>query len=293
MVPMTVNRRFVELGPRLNDFNNRTLQYTIGLGDLPRLDLRCVVDPRQCRPDPGAWQLGLDGQGTAGAECAEHHVLRKCRQRLRTAERVGRRRHGDPAMLGFVNSSAILLQSVQQDVGSFNLSGDLGEKFVSPWAGQPITMAVSGEERKVQAGTQSDAASQIQGEVLGTGAPTPDRVGTFRLRELAIETQIPLVKDKPFIRALNADLGYRETEFKTGSGLDQLQQLESGRRLGACAVAAFPRHGAEGHPRAERERTVSPKVTGLSNLAVDPCQKGGKANPAEVNTRARWPICAV
>jgi hypothetical protein len=86
-------------------------------------------------------------------------------------------------MLGFINSSAILLQNVQQDVGSINLSGDLGDKFVSPWAGQPITMAITAEQRKVQAGTQSDAASQIQSEVLGTGAPTPDRVGTFRLQE--------------------------------------------------------------------------------------------------------------
>ncbi|MGV8294619.1 hypothetical protein ACV36C_37880, partial [Pseudomonas aeruginosa] len=31
IVPLLVNRRFTELGPRYNDFDNKTLQYTIGL----------------------------------------------------------------------------------------------------------------------------------------------------------------------------------------------------------------------------------------------------------------------
>jgi hypothetical protein len=194
-------------------------------------------------------------------------------------------------MLGFINSSAILLQSVQQDVGSFNLSGDLGDKFVSPWAGQPITMAISGEERKVQAGTQSDAASQIQGEVLGTGAPTPDRVGTFRLRELAIETQIPLVKDKPFIRALNADLGYRETEFKTGSKSINYSSWKVGGEWAPVQSLRFRGMVQKATRAPNVNELFSPKVTGLSNLAVDPCQKGGKIQPGRSATGTLANLC--
>ncbi|WP_432382245.1 TonB-dependent receptor plug domain-containing protein [Duganella sp. P38] len=287
LVPMTISRRFVELGPRLNDFSNRTLQYTIGLRGDAFLDwtydaswTRGTADQTQVRGNWGSMakvQQALNSLSTTSCVNTANNCV--------PLNVWGANGSVTPAMLGFVNSSAVLLQTVQQDVGSLSLQGDLGEKFVSPWSGQPITMAITGEQRKLEAGTQSDAASQIQGEVLGTGAPTPDRTGTFRLRELAIETQIPLAKDKPFIHALNADLGFRETEFKTGS--KKAVSYNSWKIGGEWAPVQQLRFRGMVQ-KATRAPNVnelfSPKVTGLSNLAVDPCQKGQGANPAQVNT---------
>ena len=42
-----------------------------------------------------------------------------------------------------------------------------------------LSVAVGAEYREVTAANKSDSASQIQGEVLGSGSPTPDRSGTF------------------------------------------------------------------------------------------------------------------
>ncbi|GJI88127.1 TonB-dependent receptor [Rugamonas sp. R1(2021)] len=286
LVPMTVNRRFVEMGPRLNDFSNRTLQYTIGMKGDAIMDwtydaswTRGNADQTQVRGNWGS--LSKVGQAlNALSTTACTNQANGCVP-LNVFGAAG---SITPAMLGFINESAILLQSVQQDVGSISLQGDFGNKFVSPLAGQPISMAITGEERKVVAGTQSDAASQIQGEVLGTGAPTPDRSGHFRLRELAIESQIPLVKDKPFMRALNADLGYRETEFKSG---DKDSQNYSSWKVGGEwePVKSIRFRGMV--QKATRAPNVNelfaPLVTGLSNLAVDPCQ-GTKINKAQANT---------
>ncbi len=286
LVPMTVNRRFVELGPRLNDFSNRTLQYTVGLRGEAFLDwtydaswTRGTADQTQVRGNWGSLskvQQALNALSTTACVSTANNCV--------PLNVWGAAGSITPAMLGFVNSSAVLLQSVQQDVGSVSLNGDLGEKFVSPWSGQPISVAITGEQRKLQAGTQSDAASQIQGEVLGTGAPTPDRTGTFRLRELAIESQIPLVKDKPFIRALNAELGYRETEFKSGTK-DSLNY--SSWKIGGEWAPVQQLRFRAGLQKATRAPNVNelfaPKVTGLSNLAVDPCQLA-LVNPADANT---------
>lgn len=286
LVPMTVNRRFVELGPRLNDFSNRTLQYTVGLRGDAFLDwtydaswTRGTADQTQVRGNWGSLskvQQALNSLSTTACVTTANNCV--------PLNVWGAAGTITPAMLGFVNSSAVLLQSVQQDVGSVSLSGDLGEKFVSPWSGQPISVAITGEQRKLQAGTQSDAASQIQGEVLGTGAPTPDRTGTFRLRELAIESQIPLVKDKPFIRALNADLGYRETQFKSGAK-DSLNY--SSWKIGGEWAPVQQLRFRGMLQKATRAPNVNelfaPKVTGLSNLAVDPCQLA-LVNPADANT---------
>ncbi|MET0320911.1 MAG: TonB-dependent receptor [Duganella sp.] len=286
LVPMTVNRRFVELGPRLNDFSNRTLQYTVGVkGDA---FLNWTYD--------ASWSRGTADQTQVRGNWGSLSKVGQALNALSTTQCVNTANNCvplnvfgadgsiTPEMLGFVNSSAILLQTVQQDVGLVTFQGDLGDKVVSPFANQPITMAITGETRKVSAGTQSDAASQIQGEVLGTGAPTPDRAGSFRLRELAIESQIPLVKDQPFVRALNADLGYRRTDFKSGEA-DSIS-YSSWKVGGEWAPVQSLRFRAMVQ-KATRAPNINelfaPKVTGLSNLAIDPCQLA-RINVAQANT---------
>lgn len=285
MVPMTIGRRFVELGPRINAFDNKTLQYTVGSkGDIAfdwTYDAswtRGVSDQVQLKQNWGSYakvQQALNALSTTA--CV--NTANKCVP-LNVFGAAG---SITPEQLAFVNSSAISMQHVQQDVASLSVQGDLGEKFVSPWAGQAITMAITGEQRKVEAGNQSDAATQIQGEVLGSGAPTPDRTGKFTLREIAVESMIPLIKDKPFIRSLNADVGYRETEFKTSA---QSKSYNSWKVGGDWEpVKSFRVRGMV--QKATRAPNVNelfaPQVTNLSNLAADPCAKDA-INVAQANT---------
>jgi iron complex outermembrane receptor protein len=285
MVPMTIGRRFVELGPRINAFDNKTLQYTIGSKGDVAFDwtydaswTRGVSDQVQLKQNWGS--LAKVSQAlnalnpttcvNTANNCVPLNVF-------------GAAGSITPQQLAFINSSAISMQHVQQDVASLSVQGDFGDKFVSPFAGLPISMAITGEQRKVEAGNQSDAATQIQGEVLGSGAPTPDRTGTFTLRELAIESSIPLVKDKPFIRALNADVGYRETEFKTGTSSQNYSSWKIGGEWEP--VKAFRIRGMV--QKATRAPNVNelfaPLVTNLSNLAADPCA-GAAINVGQANT---------
>ncbi|SHN16979.1 TonB-dependent Receptor Plug Domain [Duganella sacchari] len=276
LVPMTVNRRFVELGPRFNNFDNKTLQYNLGLkGDLFMdwtYDVswsRGSADQIQTRLNWGSLskvQQALNAVSTTACVNAANNCV--------PLNVFGAAGSITPAQLAFINSSAILLQNVQQDVGSVNFSGDFGNKFVSPWAGTPVTMAISAEQRKVVAGTQSDAASQIQGEVLGTGSPTPDRVGTFRLREYAAEAQIPLIKDKSFFRSLNAEAGYRETSFETAGAKQSYGSWKLGGDWEPVKSIRFRANVQKATRAPNVNELFQPLTTGLSNLAVDPCQLG-------------------
>nr|WP_315399227.1 TonB-dependent receptor [uncultured Duganella sp.] len=284
LVPMTIGRRFVELGPRFNNFDNKTLQYTIGLkGDLVKdwgydaYFSRGTADQTQVRQNWGSMSKvtqALQAVSTTACQNTANNCV--------PLNVFGAAGSITPEQLAFINASAILLQTVRQDVASFSTSGDFGEKFVSPWANQPISMAISVEQRKLTAGTQSDAASQIAGEVLGTGAATPDRSGSFRMRELAIESQIPLIRDMPFVRSLNADLGYRETKFKTTDS----QSYESWKIGGEWepVKSLRLRSSVQKATRAPNVNELfAPLVTGLSNLATDPCQ-GNRINQAQANT---------
>lgn len=284
-IPLLVNRRFVELGPRYNNFDNKTLQWTVGAkGDLA---YDWTYDAYFSRGNADQNQTRLNwGSSSKVAQALNAVSKTAC---VNTANGCvplnvfGAAGSITPEMLAFINTSAILQQKVQQDVASFSVSGDLGNKFVSPWAQTPISVALSVEQRKVFGANVSDAATQIQGEVLGTGAPTPDRSGQFRMREESVEFAVPLIKDMPFVRALNMELGYRQTEATV---------LNSSKDYGSW------KYGGEWQPvksfrvrgmvqKATRAPNVNelfqPQVTGLSNLATDPCQ-GNKINAGQANT---------
>ena len=285
IVPLVVSRRFTELGPRYSEFDNKTLQFTLGLKGQIAYDWtydaswsRGNADQVQTRRNWGS--LAKVGQAlnalnkttcvnTANG-CVPLNVF-------------GAAGSITPAQLGFINQSALLLQNVQQDVALVSLSGDLGDRLVSPFAGKSINMALTAEQRKVMANTQSDGASQIQGEVLGTGAPTPDRSGQFKMKEYAVEMMVPLVADKPFIKALNLDVGYRQTQFSTANTSQDYASWKTGGEWAPIQSLRLRAMAQKATRAPNVNELFAPLVTGLSNLATDPCQKD-KVNQAAANT---------
>jgi iron complex outermembrane receptor protein len=277
-----IGRRFVELGPRINDFLNKTFQATVGVNGVLF----------------GNWSY--DAYMTSG-ESDQTQILgnwgssAKVQQALRAVSTTdcldpsngcvplnifGNAGSITPEMLRFINLSALTTQSVKQNVLAASVTGDLGETFKSPMSKSPISVAIGAEQREVTAGVLSDASLQINGEVLGTGAPSPDVRGTFKLSELYLESIVPLISDAPFARSVNLEVGYRNSTFKTSSSTSYGSwkfggdwEPVQGLRFRAMAQ------------RATRAPNVSelffPLVTGLDNLAVDPCQ-GTNINPADI-----------
>lgn len=286
MVPMTIGRRITELGPRFNDFDNKTLQFTIGVkGDIAydwKYDAswsRGEADQLQTRRNWGSLSktrqalnaLSLTSCVDPSNGCVPLNVW-------------GAEGSITAAQIGFMNLSSLLRQNVMQDVAMLNFSGDLGDTLVSPWAKSPINMAFGLESRKMKASTKSDSASQIQGEVLGTGAPTPDRVGTFTLREAMVEASVPLIKDMPFVRNLGMELGYRHTEFENGPKSQSYGSYKYGGEWEPIKSVRLRGMIQKATRAPNINELYAPQTTGLSNLAVDPCQgnliSGSAANTA-------------
>lgn len=285
MVPLTVDRRFTELGPRLNVFDNQTLQYTFGLkGDLPfdwNYDVSWSRGEAEQMQTRGNW--GSNSKVAQALNAVSKTACVNPANGCVPLNVFGAEGSITPEMLKFINLSAILNQKVQQDVALATVSGDFGDKFKSPWANAPIGSSLSLEQRKVMASTQSDSASQTQSEVLGTGSPTPDRAGQFSLKEAAVEFAVPLVANQPFIKALNAELGYRHTELDTSGGTQSYGSWKAGGEWAPINQLRF-RGMVQMATRAPNVNELyAPLVTGLSNAAVDPCQ-GASINQAQANT---------
>lgn len=282
-VPMTIDRRFTELGPRFNTFDNTYYHVTAGFrGDIIdnwTYDANYMygqVDVYARRVNWGSnsrVQQALRALNTTNCTSTANGCV--------PLNLFGAEGSITPAMLNFINLSATVGTFVEQEVASGSVSGDLGS-FQSPLAGQPIGVAAGVEFRQSTARNASDQPSQINGEVLGTGAPTPDASGRFELTEFYAETIAPLVADKPFVHSLNFEGGIRFSRFQA----QETTEYTSYKIGGDWSPVEDVRLRAM-FQKATRSPNINelfaPRVTQLSTLAVDPCA-GTNINAAQANT---------
>jgi outer membrane receptor protein involved in Fe transport len=269
-----VARRFVEAGPRVYSYDNVTTQYTTGLrGAIPYLDSWSYdAYYQQGRSDQqqttangfGATKLQQAVRATSTTGCT-----------VTTGGCVPINLFGGagtitPEMLAFISTPTFQTTQVTQKVMSLSANGEIAVAK-SPFAKNPLGLAIGYEQRTVFGGNKSDAVVQTQGELLGSGAPTPDRSGELKFKETYVEANMPLVQNMPGVQSLSVGVGYRDTEFKTTAS----QNYGSWKGGFDWAPIKGLRFRAE-QQRATRAPNVNelyaPVTTGLATLSIDPCQ---------------------
>jgi outer membrane receptor protein involved in Fe transport len=311
-VNMQVARRFTEFGPRINTFDitsfnlaggvrgeivegwNYDVAYQIGesrsvetrnqWGSQSRLrsalntlnGTTCLATPPTVNTTTlaPAFTGGVAPTG-AVADCVPINIF-------------GNTGSISPEAVRWVNLNATRGVNFMQEVGSGNITGDLGQTWKSPFAENPIGVAFGVEYRKVTAAQTADDPTQRQlapgqPEVLGSGAPAVPYRGVFDLLEYNTEMSVPLIEGVPFIKELGLELGFRNTQFNTGGRSDQFPSYKGG--FSWDISDSFRLRGM--YQRAVRAPNAAelfqPLVTGLTSLASDPCSTTG-TNAADFNT---------
>lgn len=160
------------------------------------------------------------------------------------------------------------------------VSGDLG--FSSPFASSPVSVAVGAEYRDYFAQTQSDAATQTPGEVLGAGAPSPDVTGRYNVYELFGEIIAPVVQDRPGVTLLQVEGGYRYSHYSIQGG----SAFSTSTYKGGIQYEPFAGLKFRGnYNRAVRSPNIgelfNPPVGNLGSLQTDPCASFDSAGVAK------------
>lgn len=129
----------------------------------------------------------------------------------------------------YVTGTSQYTAVLTQDVASFSLRG---EPF-STKAG-PIAVAFGGEYRREEADQSSDAISQQANDATGIrGFPIAYSYsvggyqltnvqpvsGSYEVKEAFLETQVPLVRDLPFARAIDLNGAVRLTDYSTSGSV--------------------------------------------------------------------------
>lgn len=179
-----------------------------------------------------------------------------------------------PDMLNFVTGPALLDTSFSSQINVRGvISGDFG--IGSPWAANPVGVAIGTEYRKLKARTEADLPSQTPGEVLGAGGANPPVRGGYNVKEIFGEIIAPLIEDRPFFHSLTIEAGARLSDYSTTGrsftwkAAGQWEPVRSMKLRGSYNKATRSPNIGE---------LYFPQEVGLGNLAVDPCQGAAPVN---------------
>jgi len=270
---MSISRRTPELGPRLNNYDTKTFQSTVGvrgaLGDHWNYD--------------AYWSYGESDQLQSVVNWGSAAKVRQAMNAISTTECLDPSNGCVPLnpfgpegsipqeQLDFWNLNAFAMQKVEQTNAALNLDGDLGT-FKSPWAEYPIGVSAGVEYRRTLAGIQSDAAYS-SGDVLGLDADTPDNSGGFSIKEVYAESIIPLLSGRTGVENLSLEVGYRHSDFSNSAGFgDTYGSWKYGLTWSPVAPLKFRAM----QQRATRAPNISelfmPPRSDVGSLPIDPCQ---------------------
>lgn len=270
-VPVIAQRRFTEYGPRGNVFESQMFQVQGGFRGEITTGLKYDVSA----------QYGETTQNQTRQNWGSFSKVQQALRAYRTP--TGQVRCADTGngcvplnlfgpngsitqdQLAFIDLDAIINRKVTQTVVTGSLSGDL---FASPLASHKIAFAVGAEYRKLTAASQPDGPSQIQGEVLGTGARTPPDVGRYSVKEVFGELIAPLVEDKAFFHKLTAEAGIRYSDYTTTGGSTT---WKAGGTWEPTQGFAFRGTYQVAVRSPNIQELFQSPVQGLGNLTVDPC----------------------
>lgn len=271
-IPVVAQRRFTEYGPRGNTIESQVFQVQGGVrGDIApgfKYDFSAQygeTTQNQTRENWGSFskvQQALRAYRGPGGTLRCVDTANNCVP----LNLFGPNGSITGDQLAFIDLDAIINRKVRQTVVTGSVTGDL---FTSPFASSKIAFAVGGEYRKVSAASQPDGPSQVQGEVLGTGARTPPDFGEYSVKEVFGELVVPLIEDRPFFHSLTAEGGIRYSDYTTTGGSTTWKaggtwEPYAGFKLRGTYQVAVRSPNIQ-------ELYQSP-VQGLGNLTVDLCQ---------------------
>ncbi|MGI8931138.1 MAG: TonB-dependent receptor domain-containing protein, partial [Sphingomicrobium sp.] len=122
-----------------------------------------------------------------------------------------------PAALGYLAAQGFQRGQTSEQIAQATMTGLLGDYGIrSPWAEDGVAVNFGVEYRKESLELQTDNAFQT-GDLTGQGAPTLPIKGSFTVKELFGEIQVPIVQ-KSFIHELTFTAGYRRSAYKTSGG---------------------------------------------------------------------------
>lgn len=196
-----------------------------------------------------------------------------------------------PAEQSAVNATDIEIQQTKEDEALLSFNGDFGPYGgKSPLATNPVAVAGGAEYRHTTLSLSPDA-NLAAANIAGIGGAAPAVSGGETSYEEFGELRAPLVEGKPYVEALNLNLGLRHTGVNVDNSGDSFSNNTW--KIDADYAPTNDLRFRGGYNRAARSPDVfelfAPQLTTVLNGVQDPC--AGNINGTAPNNPANFGIC--
>ena len=284
---ITLRRRTPEVGVRTSDYTATVFDYRVGargaITDTIDWDVTGAYgESDQIQRTSGYTLNSRFRQGLLVNGTAANPVCQDTSNGCVPINVFGAAGSISPESAAFLSESATVTTRTSLAQARAIISGDAG--FAFPSANEPIGFAFGAEYRKYGAQQISDSLAK-SGDLGGFGSAPPDIDGGYDVYEGYSEFIVPIIQDQPFFESLTLEAGARYSKYSVDGGPSNNTFTYKG---GASwePVAGLKFRG--NYSKAVRAPNVSelftPLLTGLTNLAVDPC--AGAAPTTNANLRA-------
>ncbi|HET9118158.1 MAG TPA: TonB-dependent receptor [Pseudonocardiaceae bacterium] len=125
--------------------------------------------------------------------------------------------HGiTPTMLNYLRTPGLKTGSSTESTVDANVSGDFGAwGGKSPWASDPIAASFGISDRRDALNFLPDYEFQTN-DLIGQGQVFPPVSGSESVVEEYAEIDVPVIQNKPFVKALNLDVAGRHSSYSIG-----------------------------------------------------------------------------
>lgn len=287
-VTLTVNRRSVEVGPRISEYNTTIFDYRLGLRggitDTIDWDISGSYGESEKIQNIGGYTLqSRIRQASLVNGTAANPVCQDTSAGCVPLNLFGPAGSISPEAADFISESSTSTIRTSLAQARAVISGDMG--FSSPAAEEPIGFALGAEFRKYRAQQSSDLLAKTPGELGGAGGAAPDIDGGYSVYEGFAELIAPLIEDTPGFQSLTLEAGARYSKYYVEGGPSNDAWTY---KVGASWEPISDLKIRGNYARAVRAPNIAelftPENTVLTNLGVDPCNG---ANPvSNANLRA-------
>lgn len=281
-VTATLNRRAVENGPRISDYQATVFDYRLGARGAVTDSIDWDVsgsygESEQVQTIINYTLQSRFRQGSLVNGTLANPVCQDTSNGCVPVNIFGDAGSISAAAADFLNenSTTIIRTSLAQARGI--LSGDLG--FTMPGASEPIGFALGAEYRNYGAQQASDTLAKTPGELGGAGGAAPDIDGGYDVYEGYAEIIAPIFD------MLTLEGGARYSKYQVeGGGKNNTFTYKVGGTFEPLDGLKFRGNYAKAVRSPNIFELFNPNNTVLTNLGVDPC--AGVAPTANANLRA-------
>ena len=122
----------------------------------------------------------------------------------------------DPAALKYFSVPGIVEGNSQEEIFTGFLNGDLTHAGVKlPTADDGLKVVLGTEYRREAVVFRPDQEF-LSADLSGIGSPTTGFDSTYHVWEAFTEERMPLIRNMPFVKALDLEAGYRYSSYSTG-----------------------------------------------------------------------------